>query len=521
MAFDEDLLADLNDLDGDFSADEHTPSAQQPNETRTDQTSEYRTSNNPTTHGITALGQASTTGTLGHEHEALISKLATQSSDLRRIAQVCYSRELQELVEKINLSQDKRMQTDEQAIIGRIEDDPDYLLVLQANDVSSRIGGEVLVVHRFLADRFQTRFPELETLVRSPLEYAKTVKKIGNAADLTKVELSGILPSATRMVVTVTGSTTAGRPLSAEEQAHVDEACDCLLSLIEAQQLIVDFIESRMPLIAPNLVAVVGAATAARLIVEAGGLTALSKIPSCNIQVLGKSHQAATGLSALTTNRHAGVIFYSDVVRSVPEDFRHKMLRKVSAKCALAVRVDSQHQARDGSAGRRFREELDAQVEKLLEAAPLNAIKPLPVPDDGPKHRRGGRKVRKARAAYESSELQKQRDRLQFGTMQEEVVIMDEMEGAGMLGRTVGRVRATQASNKVKSRVAKKYEKYMRPQNTAASGLATSGLASIAFTPTQGFEIASPQVNPEEAHARKRAKTAHDKYFGSATPYQK
>lgn len=42
-----------------------------------------------------------------------------------------------------------------------------------------------------------------------------------------------------------------------------------------------------MHLIAPNLSAIVGTAVAAKLIASAGGIVELSKIPACNIQMLG------------------------------------------------------------------------------------------------------------------------------------------------------------------------------------------------------------------------------------------
>jgi U4/U6 small nuclear ribonucleoprotein PRP31 len=40
-----------------------------------------------------------------------------------------------------------------------------------------------------------------------------------------------------------------------------------------------------MSLVAPNISAIVGTGTAAKLIAVAGGLSALSKIPACNVQV--------------------------------------------------------------------------------------------------------------------------------------------------------------------------------------------------------------------------------------------
>ncbi|KAJ1963768.1 U4/U6-U5 snRNP complex subunit prp31 [Dipsacomyces acuminosporus] len=400
----------------------------------------------------------------------------------------------------------------EKQVVGRIEDDPGYQLMVRANDMSSGIASEIAAVYQFALGHYKVRFPELETLVRNPVDYARTVKAIGNAADITKVSLDGILPNATRMVVTVTGSTTAGRQLSSEELRRVEDACDCILELASAKSKIVGFIESRMPVIAPNLAAVIGSASAAKLIVEAGGLTALSKIPACNIQILGKAQHASSGLSSISTKKHVGIIYYSDVVSSVPEDFRIKMMRKISAKCALAARVDAQHESADGAMGKKFRADLDAQVEKLLEAAPVNAVKPLPVPDVGPKARRAGRKVRKAREPYTMTELRKQRDRLQFGKFQEEAVVMDEMEGLGMMGQTVGRVRATQA-NKAKAKVAKKYQRYLQEPSSSSN---PSGIASLAFTPVQGFELADPQA---AVHQRKKAKLGADKYFASSTPF--
>ncbi|KAJ1890332.1 U4/U6-U5 snRNP complex subunit prp31 [Kickxella alabastrina] len=520
MEFDDNLLADLDDLDeldGEFGGNDASAADSITQDgtgaAPSDFDFDFEDNDDPKTN-MTILGEASNADGLGSEHEALIGKLASKSNNICSIAKVYHSAELRTLLGQIKESQGA-IDIDGQ-MIGRIEDNPDYKLVLRANEMSTRVAGEILVVHRFLVDHYRARFPELEALVRSPVDYARSVRAIGGSTDLTKVELEGILPNATRMVVTVTGSTTLGKPLETAELARILEASDCLLALAESKHEIVLFIESRMPLIAPNLTAVIGSSTAAQLIVEAGGLTALSKIPSCNIQVLGKTQQAATGMSSLTMRKHVGVVYYSEAVRSVPEDFRQKMLRKVSAKCALAARVDAQHESADGALGRRFRAELDAQVEKLLEAAPMNAVKPLPVPDEGPKKRRGGRKVRKAREPYMASELQKQRDRLQFGTFQEEVIVMDEMEGAGMLGRSVGRVRATQMNNRAKAKVAKKYEKYMR----APTGTATSGLATIAFTPAQGFEIANPG-QAADAHKNKRAKTAHDKYFGTSTPFAK
>ena len=52
------------------------------------------------------------------------------------------------------------------------------------------------------------------------------VLKLGNEIELTEVDLTGILPSATIMVVTVTASTTIGTPLPEDALAVVIESCE-------------------------------------------------------------------------------------------------------------------------------------------------------------------------------------------------------------------------------------------------------------------------------------------------------
>ncbi|PWA46619.1 glyoxysomal fatty acid beta-oxidation multifunctional protein MFP-a [Artemisia annua] len=73
-----------------------------------------------------------------------------------------------------------------------LEDDPEYQLIAECNTLS---------------------FPELESLVHHPIDYARAAKKIGNEVDLTVLDLEGLLPAAIIMVISVTASTKSGQPL--------------------------------------------------------------------------------------------------------------------------------------------------------------------------------------------------------------------------------------------------------------------------------------------------------------------
>jgi hypothetical protein len=99
------------------------------------------------------------------------------------------------------------------------------------------------------------------------------------------VDLASTLTSSLVMVVTVTGSTTQTGPLSAEDLARALEGCEEAEFLAGCKTRILDFIESRMTLLAPNISAILGTTIAAKLLGTAGGLNALAAMPSCNIQV--------------------------------------------------------------------------------------------------------------------------------------------------------------------------------------------------------------------------------------------
>lgn len=88
--------------------------------------------------------------------------------------------------------------------------------------------------------------------------------------DLTMVDLEELLPSAAIMVVTVTATTTSGKRLMEDELNKTLEACDLAMQLDNDKRLVLEFIESRMHQIAPNLSEVLGTELTAKLIGLAG-----------------------------------------------------------------------------------------------------------------------------------------------------------------------------------------------------------------------------------------------------------
>lgn len=394
-----------------------------------------------------------------------------------------------------------------------LEDDPEYQLIVECNALSVDIENEIIIIHNFIRDKYRLKFPELESLVHHPIDYARVVKKIGNEVDLTLVDLEGLLPSAVIMVVSVTASTTTGKPLPEEILQKTIDACDRALALDSAKKMVLNFVESRMGYIAPNLSAVVGSAVAAKLMGTAGGLVSLAKMPACNVQLLGAKKKNLAGFSTATSQFRVGYIEQTEIFQSTPPPLKMRACRLIAAKSTLAARVDSTRGDPTGKTGRVFKDEILKKIEKWQEPPPAKQPKPLPVPDSEPKKKRGGRRLRKMKERYATTEMRKLANRMQFGVPEESSLGDGLGEGYGMLGQAgSGKLRVSAAQSKLAAKVVKKFKEKRYGSSGATSGLTSS----LAFTPVQGIELSNPQ-----AHLNQLGSGTQSTYFSETGTFSK
>ncbi|KIK70402.1 hypothetical protein GYMLUDRAFT_32409 [Collybiopsis luxurians FD-317 M1] len=431
--------------------------------------------------------------------------------DVSKIAKLEGSKKMLDILKEIEKYQANPSSAESMALPAHMN--PEYNVIVQANNLSVDLDNEILVVHKFIRDHYAPKFPELEQLVTDPTMFIRSVRALGNNEDLTKVELTGILPSAVIMSVVVTASTTSGRHLTEAEWAAIKRACDLADRLEEARKKIFLYVSSRMNVLAPNLSAIVGTTTAAKLLGVAGGLGGIAKMPACNVHLLGAQRKIAAGFSSVTQRRHTGFIFQSELVAKTPPDYQLKVQRTVGAKAVLAARMDLERQMRDGSYGESLRDKILKHVDRLTAPPPAKVVKALPIPNDGPKKRRGGKRARKAKEAYAQTELRKLQNRMAFGEAEEEVGAFDQTKGLGMIGS--GKVRAGIGETRSKakmSRTNKLRTAALTRAAQAAGGSQSSGLAtSLSVTPSQGFELTN------RAAAAQRVKEANERWFASGS----
>ncbi|KAL1976969.1 hypothetical protein VTN31DRAFT_3251 [Thermomyces dupontii] len=422
----------------------------------------------------------------------------------------------------------------------------DFEAAMSAADELSRL-------HKTLRDLYSVRFPELETLITNPINYAKTVailkngpldniKELASSSDnMVGEPLKSILDGPSLMVVAVEGTSTRGREMTDDELQAVLSTCEKILKLDRERTARIESVQSRVAEIAPNLTALIGPQTAAQFLNQAGGVTELAKIPACNLAAQGSKRQEGLGFATNVGIRQQGFLYHSPLIQNIPNDLKRQAMRIVSAKMVLAARADAARSSPDGSMGEALKQECFKRLEKLTEPPPNKGPKALPVPDDKPSRKRGGRRVRKAKEAVAMTELRKAQNRVAFGKEEAEAGYGtgEETVGLGMLGQeNIGRIRATQIDSRTRAKLSKSNKGWgaatplsgtatslrSGPGNASvlqAKGLRTSGVgttlgtaSSIAFTPVQGLELVDPKV---QAELQRKRKADEDRWFKSGT----
>ncbi|KAH3746030.1 U4/U6 small nuclear ribonucleoprotein Prp31 [Pelomyxa schiedti] len=507
----EEFLCDLDDEEDD---DEGAGDLGQPREGSTrladDSASMDEKSTTTTTTATTTTTTTSSTvkteegeGESGAAEDAAEEMLAQR--DAKSIAKILHSEKLTALMKQVeHYSMIGRAPTSG-PIVGSIEDDKEYQLMQQANNMAVEISNEMEALHKYVRDLYSARFPELESLIPLPIDYARTIIRIGNEMDITRVDLTDILPPPLIMGVAVSGSSTntQSKVLDPETLQRVLDGCQMIIRLDAIKQRILDYVESRMLFIAPNVTAIVGSTIAAKIMGAAGGLNALARLPASTIQILGQKRSNLTGFAASHFRLHTGYIYDCDIIKKTPIDLRMRACRLIAGRLTLAVRVDNTNDAAavTGEIGRKLHDFIVKRIEVWQEPPPTKQVKPLAAPDDKPKKRRGGKRVRKLKERFAVTEVRKQANRIPFGGVEE--TFRESGKGFGMLGLSgSGKLRISATDKGIikknrKDRTSGGSASTAGGIRSVVSGFRSSASgfsSSLSFTPVQGIELVNPSL---------------------------
>eukprot|EP00920_Eleutheroschizon_duboscqi_P026133 GHVT01064635.1.p1 GENE.GHVT01064635.1~~GHVT01064635.1.p1 ORF type:complete len:543 (-),score=157.76 GHVT01064635.1:867-2495(-) len=397
-------------------------------------------------------------------------------------------------------------------------------LIEKCNKLVIQVDTEIMNVHRFIRDVYSKKLPELEQIVYTPLEYITIVKRLKNETDLTQIDLTDLLPNTVIMAVTVAASMTTGAPLPSQELEQVVGAADEALQLAQCRKEILQYLETRMSLWAPNLTNLLGSALAARILTKAEGLVSLARMPAQNIMLIGGQRRpggfgASRSSSSSASIAVPSLLCNSEILQSVPPAIRGRALKLLAGKTAIAARVDSFHAEPLGNVGAELRAHIVKALIKAQEPPPAPQRKALPAPDDRPKPRRGGRRYRRLKEKFQTSDIRKAANRMKFGADEEQEIGLAFGKGLGMLNRATGKGKLKMQVKASKVQMPKRRALQLKASAASLSGTITAGTASsLAFTPIQGIEL----CNPDAARAiQQEAPGGTTSYFASTAKFTK
>eukprot|EP00826_Nyctotherus_ovalis_P043268 TRINITY_DN4535_c0_g1_i20.p1 TRINITY_DN4535_c0_g1~~TRINITY_DN4535_c0_g1_i20.p1 ORF type:complete len:483 (-),score=143.21 TRINITY_DN4535_c0_g1_i20:70-1518(-) len=388
-----------------------------------------------------------------------------------------------------------------------------YQLLDKSNKLLLAIESEIPVIQKYLRDIYVLKFPELETLIPSPVDYTRVVQRIGNASDMTNIPFNDILPNNVSMTVNVAGAGSKGRALSEAEFVEVQRACKDIMALDEGRSKILKFMEYRMQLLAPNVCVIVGPAIAAKLVAAAGGINELAKTPACNIQVLGSQRKALHGLSSAIAGLHRGFIAEADLVKIAPEPLQVNMIRMLATKTALAARADICGTASQGEVGKTLKTQIIERFKKIQEPKVSNMKRPLPKPEEKPKKHRAGKQLTGFRRRVQLTEYRKFENRMPFGTEAQEEY-RDTGRTFGMLKKPgTGKLRVNAEKNQ---KILKKFDD-KRNKGRMQGGMTSS----LVLTQEEGIMLYNPDHLAKQINEQQEAYFSDKAGFSTVTNMRK
>jgi nucleolar protein 56 len=184
-----------------------------------------------------------------------------------------------------------------------------------------------------LREWFGLHFPELATLV--PTERYAALVASGKGRDEALADLG------------LAGAPSSGSPLSEADLASVRAYAKAAVALRDEGDAQAKALSSTAREVAPNLSALLGPLLASRLILGAGSLERLSRLPASTVQLVGAEKALFRHLKEGSRPPKHGVLFQHPAVHGSPYWARGRVARALAGKAAIAARADAAASRRD------------------------------------------------------------------------------------------------------------------------------------------------------------------------------
>ncbi|CAA6669071.1 unnamed protein product [Spirodela intermedia] len=243
-------------------------------------------------------------------------------------------------------------------------------MIIQAIGLLDDLDKELNTYAMRVREWYGWHFPELAKIIQDNIQYARTIKLMGDRVNASSLDFSEVLTEEIEAELKEASSISMGTEVSDLDLENIKALCDQVLALSEYRAQLYDYLRSRMNTIAPNLTALVGELVGARLIAHGGSLLNLAKQPGSTVQILGAEKALFRALKTKHATPKYGLIYHASLIGQAAPKLKGKISRSLAAKTALAIRYDALGEGEDNSMGLENRAKLEARL-RVLEGREL------------------------------------------------------------------------------------------------------------------------------------------------------
>ena len=218
--------------------------------------------------------------------------------------------------------------------------------LVQAVNTLDELDEIINTISTRIREWYGLHFPELDYLLQNTITYSAIVKDAGPRENITSELLTQLeVPDKKIELIKQAISKSQGGSLTDESAKSLRILASQVIQLSELRTDLSNSVENLMETLAPNLKNILTAIIGARLIAKAGTLLKLAQMPSSTIQIIGAEKALFRALKTGARPPKHGLIFQHPSVNSAPKWQRGKIARALSAKIAIAVRIDVYREA--------------------------------------------------------------------------------------------------------------------------------------------------------------------------------
>ncbi|OII72426.1 uncharacterized protein cubi_00421 [Cryptosporidium ubiquitum] len=243
--------------------------------------------------------------------------------------------------------------------------------IVQSIALIDRLDKDINLFSMRCREWYSWHFPELAKIITDTEKFLKVALLIGNKDQFedneeTRKKISKIVddPSLEDDIFSSV-LISMGQDITENDINMIKNLAKQLIELYKQRSHLIEYLNSRLYNVAPNLQSLLGDTLAARLIAHSGSLVNLAKSPASTIQVLGAEKALFRALKSKGNTPKYGLLFQSTYIGKASQKNKGRISRYLANKCSIAARIDNFSTANNNIFGEKLKQQVEDRLKYL------------------------------------------------------------------------------------------------------------------------------------------------------------